>query len=96
MYHQSLSRQPEDPFCTDLLNRAFEEAMSVKLTVSDSLRSPMRSPRLTQTPRLRTPNDGESLWSGGQRSDPRDMSHNGDDDINFSFVSGDVDMSMHS
>lgn len=46
MYHQALSRKPDDPFCTEMLNRALSEAMSVKLTVSDHDRfNAFRSPR---------------------------------------------------
>ena len=41
MYHQALSRKPDDPFCTEMLNRAFEESVSSfsKMTVGASSKS---------------------------------------------------------
>jgi len=46
MYHQSLSRQPDDPFSSEMLNRALQEAIAVKLVIQ----SP-RPEREIRTPR---------------------------------------------
>jgi tetratricopeptide (TPR) repeat protein len=48
MYHQALSRQPDDPFSSEMLNRALQEAISVKLTIQSprperGIRTPQRS-----------------------------------------------------
>lgn len=36
LYHQALSRKPDDPFSSEMLNRALQEALSSKLILTET------------------------------------------------------------
>lgn len=36
LYHQALSRKPDDPLCTEMLNRALKEALFINIPEDDS------------------------------------------------------------
>jgi hypothetical protein len=48
LYHQALSRKPDDPLCSEMLNRALKEALSINIVEDDSQQtvSFRASPRL--------------------------------------------------
>jgi hypothetical protein len=42
-YHQSLSRKPDDPFASEMLNRALQDALETKLFLDDDHPPPFAS-----------------------------------------------------
>ena len=80
MYHQALSRQPDDPFSSEMLNRAFNEAVAIKLVI--------KSPRPERD--IRTPGYPSAERSRGSiHGEYQDTTMASDEDESI-----DVDMSM--
>lgn len=101
IYHQALSRKPDDPFSSEMLSRALEEALTIKLTVKDDAPTTAApfSPHPERSVMFRSPlansrNDVEFSRSK-QRSRMRDLNMSmASDGPDLSMESGDMDLSM--
>ena len=110
LYHQALSRKPDDPLSTEMLNRALKESLTVAVEVEDSqMTETFPTPGVADqasrdrrmfTPSFNfgTPNDSVTWGSSRRtRSSTRrglDLSIETEDNPDLSLDSDDVDMSM--
>ena len=90
-YHQSLSRKPDDPFSSEMLNRALQDALNSKLFLEET--TPFAAP--FDKPRQRGKNLAKELASPDSSMQQAHESIMTDDGISLSADdSGDVDMSV--
>jgi hypothetical protein len=96
-YHQSLSRKPDDPFSSEMLNRALQDALNGKLFLTDApspqagggggrkdLNLYLSSARGTLDLSSPAPTNSSNMQQSMMT----------DDGLSLSVESGDVDMSM--
>lgn len=96
-YHQSLSRKPDDPFSSEMLNRALQDALNGKLFLTDApalqvgggsgrkdLNLDLSSARATLNLSSPAPTNSSNMQQSMMT----------DDGLSLSVESGDVDMSM--
>ena len=87
IYHQALSRQPDDPFSSEMLNRALQEAISVSLVI--------QSPRPERDSRnLRRSLDTTDQSRRSSQRGHHDTMMESDEDPDLSLESYDVDMGL--
>lgn len=87
MYHQALSRQPDDPFSSEMLNRALQEAISVSLVIQSP--RPERDNRSSR----RSLDTADRSRRSSQRGH-QDTTMESDEDTDLSLESNDVDMGL--
>jgi hypothetical protein len=100
-YHQSLSRKADDPFSSEMLNRALHDALNGKLFLADApspkvgrgsgrkdLNLDLSSARATLNLSSPAPTNSSNMQQSMQQSMMTD------DGLSLSVESGDVDMSM--
>jgi hypothetical protein len=96
-YHQSLSRKPDDPFSSEMLNRALQDALKGKLFLTDAplpqgggssgrkdLNLDLSSARGTLNLSSPPPTNSSNMQQSMMT----------DEGLSLSVESGDVDMSM--
>ena len=90
-YHQSLSRKPDDPFSSEMLNRALQDALNTKLFLADT--TPLEAPFEKMRPRGKNLPKGLGSPESNRREARESMMT--DDGISLSVDdSADVDMSV--
>jgi hypothetical protein len=91
LYHQALSRKPDDPLSSEMLNRALQEALSIKMTVEDDddVATSFRSPAPGKSMTFRSDKKRRSV-GGGNMS----MASDGSPSLSLMDQSDDVDMSL--
>lgn len=109
LYHQALSRKPDDPLSTEMLNRALKESLTVAAEVEDSqmtesFATPGEAGQTSRDQRMfspsfnfGTPNDSGMRSGRRTRSSSRrglDISLDIDDNPDLSLDSDDADMSF--
>ena len=95
-YHQSLSRKPDDPFSTEMLNRALQDALKGKLFLADAPPpqgggSGRKDLNLDLSSARGTLNLSSPLPTNSSNMQQSMMT---DEGLSLSVESGDVDMSM--
>lgn len=85
-YHQSLSRKPDDPFASEMLNRALNDALQGKLFLDEPSSFAKGGKDLTMDLLSTTTNNISNMH----------QSMTTDDGLSLSVESGDVDMSVTS
>jgi tetratricopeptide (TPR) repeat protein len=80
-YHQALSCKPDDPFSTEMLNRALREALSTTLRVSEA---PPATAQKAPKPQARSFLSPSSEWS---RREDSIMSEDMESDVDMSGAS---------
>lgn len=96
-YHQSLSRKPDDPFSSEMLNRALQDALKGKLFLTDAPSrqaggsSGRKDLNLDLSSARATLNLSSPLPTNSSNMQQSMMT---DDGLSLSVESGDVDMSM--
>jgi hypothetical protein len=100
LYHQALSRKPDDPFSSELLNRALRDVLQDHLFLDDSINA-NTSKRFDTSEYLDLSTSSEEQQREGavpravnSKSSAVQSSMMTDDGLSLSVESGDVDMTM--
>lgn len=90
LYHQALSCKPDDPFCSEMLNKALQEALSTSFTIGEDENN--RPPEVKEHLQNRS-TDADTSRRLKRLNANTSMSMISDEGLNLS-VESDIDMSM--